>query len=317
MKYRTAIIGCGRIAGGYDTAIPTEWSFTHAGAYHLFPKTELVGICDRDAFALKRFCQKWGNVACYQNPEEMLMQAQPQIVSICTPTEVHLENFKLVCKHDVRALFCEKPLSYDFDEAKQMGELLQERVVAVNYFRRWNQTFQSLRERITQGNYGLPQKVVAYYSKGFIHNASHSIDLLLWFFGPALSAQVTKCFWQDSHDAGINFSLSFGGGFSADLFHLQHLDYNFMEVDLIFSKGRVVLAQRGQEMIEYNVVSEPYYGQFSILKETERQETDWRHCMQSAVENIVACIENGGRPLCSMDEAFRTQEVCAALREQL
>ena len=58
-KLRSAIIGCGRIAGGYDQMVPTEWSATHAGAYRLCPETELVAVADSDPETLKDFQEKW------------------------------------------------------------------------------------------------------------------------------------------------------------------------------------------------------------------------------------------------------------------
>ena len=198
-KSKAAIIGCGNIAGGFDRQVPNDWTFTHAGAYHLCSQTQLVGVYDVDKAASQRFRQKWGNVTCYDDLSEMLQNERPQIVSICSPTEKHFECFQAVCSHDVPALFCEKPLSYDLNEARLMSQLAGERLVAVNYFRRWNLTFQELKERIDLETYGAPLRVTAYYTKGYIHNASHIIDLLIWFFGPVIEIRLLRIWWKEAH----------------------------------------------------------------------------------------------------------------------
>jgi len=317
MKYRAAIIGCGNIAGGYDRQIPKEWAFTHAGAYHLCEQTDLVAVHDVDPAAMERFRQKWGPVACYRDIREMIAKEQPHIVSICSPTETHAKVFQTICEQDVPAIFCEKPLSYHLQDALKMPDIAVGRTVAVNYFRRWNVTFQNLKTKIDARQYGEPVKIVAYYTKGFVHNASHLIDQLIWFFGPVQKARVMKIWWKDPNDAGIDFELEFASSPTAHIFHMKGLEYNFFEADLFFSKGRVLLGQRGQEMIEFDSSLEPHYGQFFILKERNRRETDWKNCMKAAVDDLVACMGTKKKPKCSLQDAVGTLEVCTSLQSQI
>lgn len=317
MTYKAAIVGCGQIAGGFDIEIPTEWSFTHAGAFRLCPETKLVSVCDSDPGALERFKAKWGNVNAYTRLEDMLEKEHPHVVSLCTPTEDHPRSFRTLCLYDVPAIFCEKPLSYQLSECQEMVSLAKERVVAVNYFRRWNRTLEELKRKIAARTFGRLERIVAYYTKGYVHNAGHLIDLLLWFFGPIEEGRVSKVHWKNSDDAGLDFELQFPGESTAHFFHFQGLDYNFLEVDFIFSQGRVVLGQRGQEICDYRIVQEPHYKLFSILQEGTNRETDWKNCMQSAVEDIIGCLRRGGKPRCSLEEAISTAKVCDLLRTQI
>ena len=84
--YKCAIIGCGKIAGDYEKAIPTSWSFTHAGAYHLCPETNLIAVADTDPEVLKRFGEKWGVEKLYGDYREMIDNEEIDIVSLCLPT---------------------------------------------------------------------------------------------------------------------------------------------------------------------------------------------------------------------------------------
>lgn len=315
MKFRVAIIGCGNIAGGYDKAVPVEWTFTHAGAYRLCSETELVAVHDILPEAMTKFKEKWGPVNCYENLEELLERENPHIVSICCSTENHAAVFQAVCRYDVPALFCEKPLSYDLEEARRMIRFSGERIVGVNYFRRWNTTLQELKNRIDEGQFGELISIRAIYTKGFTHNASHIIDLILWFFGPVEGVKVMKC-QHSTPDEGISCQLELSKGGTAVLNHLDSPLYNCFEIDLFFRRGRVLLSQRGQEITEFDLTRDPHYEQFDILQPRETLKTAWKECMQWAVEDIVSCLKNGGEPKSSIKGALATLEVCHRVQEE-
>lgn len=320
MNYRVAIVGCGNIAGGYDRVVssgPGAWSFTHAGAYQLCTGTDLVAVCDIDSQAREAFGRKWGVKKSYGDVKEMIQKERPDIVSICTPTRSHHEVFKTLCHLDVPAIFCEKPLAYRYEEALAMQDLAGQRIVAVNYFRRYNETFEQLRGKIRDQFFGRELHATAYYSKGFIHNASHFINLLMWFFGEVDEAQVERVLWQGDEDAGIDFRLTFKSGLVADVINVQGAAYTIFDMDILFENGRVILGQRGQEIAESGTVEEPHYRQFKILGIASVKPTAWQTCMQQAVEDIVSCLKNGGRPRCGIPEGLATLSVCEQLKSQL
>ncbi len=58
-KYRTAIIGCGNIASLFDKELKKSMAFSHAGAYRLCPKTQLVAACDVNPQRLPGFAPPW------------------------------------------------------------------------------------------------------------------------------------------------------------------------------------------------------------------------------------------------------------------
>ena len=104
--FKTAIIGCGKIAGGYDRSVRTEWSLTHAGAYHLCLSTKLVAVADPDFDTLKAFQEKWHIDQGYTDYREMLENETIDILSLPLPTEYHFEAFKAAVEHDISAIFC-------------------------------------------------------------------------------------------------------------------------------------------------------------------------------------------------------------------
>src|SRR5262245_50029064 len=92
-KFRAALIGCGQI-GSQFTEDPLAASMgvsTHAQAYHCCPDTKLVAVCDVKLNKAKDCAARWQVPAAYDDPLQLLLQEQPQIVSICTPDATHYE----------------------------------------------------------------------------------------------------------------------------------------------------------------------------------------------------------------------------------
>ena len=310
MLHRAAIIGCGNIAGGYDREVPREWSLTHAGAYHLCPHTELVAVADPDPGKLKSFQKKWCVERGYADYKQLLKNESIDIISLCLPTEHHFAAFKASVKHDVQAIFCEKPLSYNIDEAQRIVEIAEGRVVSVNYFRRWNPTIAGVAKDIEEGKFGKTINVVVRYTKGLLTNGSHLIDLTRWFWGEPKNIGFIRTVQNDDLDPGIDFSLTFEGGLLVYFIHIPNVHYVFIDVDILTEKGRVVISQRGQRLTEYSAVQEPNYRLFNILENGRETETEWRKCMSRAVEEIVSCLKNGGEASCTLEDGYRAVEIC-------
>lgn len=86
----------------------------------------------------------------------MLKNEDLDIVSICTPINTHVQIIKDCIKHNVKAIFCEKTISYSLDDSSEIVELCKKNnvVLAVNHVRRWDDFNQKIKNIITQDNYG-------------------------------------------------------------------------------------------------------------------------------------------------------------------
>ncbi len=316
MVLKSAIIGCGNIAGGYDRKVPGIWSLSHAGAYHLCPDTELIASADVKPESLKKFGEKWGVTRLYENFREMLDNEEVDILSICLPTEKHYEIFKYACEKNVPAIFCEKPLSNDLSEAVEMANMSKGKIVSVNYFRRWNASIAQLRNEIRNGEYGNVIQVTARYTKGVFVNGSHLVDLILWFFGEPVDIRMIRNHNPASVDPGIDFVLNYKNDLTTYFLNIQDAEYVFVDIDITTEKGRIVLGQRGQHLVKYHITSEQYYRKFSILKQIEETETDWRNCPTRAVREIVNCLKTGDQTSCTPADGLRVIEICRKVVSQ-
>lgn len=310
---RTAIIGCGRIAGGYDRALPVSWSATHAGAYHLCPDTELVAVADPSPHTLAAFQEKWGVKSSYLDYREMLAKESIDILSLCLPTEYHFKAFQETDKYAIPAIFCEKPLAYDLEEARAIYDLGQERIVTVNYFRRWNPTIINLVNEIKLGCYGKCLNIVVRYPKGIFVNGSHFIDMMRWIFGEPETVRFLSIAQPDSIDPGIDFVMNFKNGPDVFFINLPGIDYVFAEVDILAQTARLVLAQRGQSLRIEKRKKEQHYQLFDIIEKEIEVETDWKNCLTRAVEEIAHATRHGGGTSCTLTDGLRVDEICFEL----
>ncbi|MGI9036149.1 MAG: Gfo/Idh/MocA family protein [Pyrinomonadaceae bacterium] len=97
---RVAIIGLG--AASRNIHLPAYKS--------LAGKVEIVGGCDTDGDARKTWREKFGIGEIFDDPLKMIETTAPDIVSICTPPALHVEQTLLALKHNAH-VFCEKPLA--------------------------------------------------------------------------------------------------------------------------------------------------------------------------------------------------------------
>jgi predicted dehydrogenase len=128
MTFRAAVIGCGRIGSGFaDDPLLAGDVYSHAEAYVRSPATQLVAVCDRDPAAAAECARRWGLSASFIEVKEILKEASPEIVSICTPDETHFEISRAALEApSVRAVLCEKPLAMSLAEGEELARLAHE-----------------------------------------------------------------------------------------------------------------------------------------------------------------------------------------------
>jgi len=106
---RIAIIGLGAVTHNI-----------HLPAYsRLGERVTVVAGCDIDAAARAWVGKKWHLPKVYDNSEEMIAKAKPDIVSICTPPALHYEQSLLALDYGCH-VFCEKPLAVSLSQADAM-----------------------------------------------------------------------------------------------------------------------------------------------------------------------------------------------------
>lgn len=187
--WRAAIIGCGKIAGGYDEQTSmVESCQTHARAFQAISGVQLVGVCDRDPARAQQFAMRWSAAQNFTDPRAMLEQTAPAIVSVCSPTETHADMLELCLScQGLRAVLCEKPVGFDPSRLSRLLPRFAHAgiLLAVNYSRAYApgiQRWRSLSENCSS--------VTVEYGKGIFNFGSHALQWVADWLGEITELRI-------------------------------------------------------------------------------------------------------------------------------
>ncbi|MBY0370342.1 Gfo/Idh/MocA family oxidoreductase, partial [bacterium] len=173
MKFRAAVIGCGRIGAGVG-ASAEKGEVSHLSAYHAHPAVTSLAFFDPSISAAQNAAQQTGGKA-YGGLRELLQAEKPEIVSVCGPDATHEAVVRqLLDCASVRGILAEKPLALTMAPARELAERARDKgiVLAVNYSRRFSGLFQELQKRLQSGEWGELQQATGFYTKGIFHNGT-------------------------------------------------------------------------------------------------------------------------------------------------
>ena len=105
--YRFALVGCGRIAKRHAELLGG-----------VVADANLVAVCDVDAKKARAFGKRYG-VDWYQSIDEMMSRAQPDVVSVLTPSGLHTEHVLQLAPYG-KHIVVEKPMALTLDDADAM-----------------------------------------------------------------------------------------------------------------------------------------------------------------------------------------------------
>jgi predicted dehydrogenase len=296
--------------------MPGVWS--HAAAYAACPDTELAAVCDQDAARLDRCGERWGVAARHCDFARMLDAERPEIVSICTPDATHYPLIRAALEHPaVRAVFAEKPLALNLQQADELAALAAARgvVLAVNYSRRYAPGFQRLKDIIVSGALGEIQAVSGFYTKGTLHNGSHWFDLANFLLGPVQCVTATDRLGEAGDDPTLDAMLEFESGAGGYLHGCKASAFALFEMDIVGTQGRARIVDSGFAIEVYQVEASPFGAGYRRLALRETIDGGLGSALPQAVADVARCLREGGNPRCSGHDARQALAVgFAALR---
>lgn len=309
--YRAAILGCGRIGCFFDDDPKRHGIWTHAGAYAVCPRTQLVALADVDPKAREMAGRRWGVTRLYADLESMLQSEKVDILSVCTPSNSHILAVRAAAARGVPAVWCEKPMTVSLDEADEIVALSRTRVVAVNHTRRWDRACEIAREWIAQGRAGKTLAVTAWYTYGVSNIGSHLFDILRYLFGEV------EWVWAAPEGSGeadptLSGVVGFSGGVRCHVVGCGR-EVLLFEIDVVGTDGRLRISENGCRVEAWTVGPSDRY---SGYREPGRSTVLWNgpdeKRMLTALEDIVACLDRGGDPRCSATDGRAAVETVAA-----
>ena len=171
-KYTAAIVGCGDIA------------HHHVNGYQL-AGVEIVAVVDPLEVARDQYCAEYGIKAGFASVEEMLQEAKPDLVSVCTWHLLHPAPTIAAARAGVKGVICEKPMSVGMGLADEMVTSCEQSgtKLVISHQRRFTPGWEKARELVQGGAIGQVLQVDSKVSAGLLNCGTHAIDGVRFILG--------------------------------------------------------------------------------------------------------------------------------------
>lgn len=179
-SYRVGIVGCGNIAE------------RHARGYLSVPGMDLVAGVEPDPNVRSTFQETFSIPQMYEDVEDMLSDADLDVVSICTWHLLHAPQTVLSAKHGAKAILCEKPMAVGLGDADRMISACDESgtKLAIAHQRRFYPGWTEARRLIGEGVIGQPILATGHVADGMLNTGSHIVDGIRYVLGDPAGSWV-------------------------------------------------------------------------------------------------------------------------------
>ena len=268
-RIKFAIAGCGNIGSRHVAVVDAE------------PDAEVVAICDLDEARCKELSELYDGLPYYTSFEEMIGAIDADVISICTPHDLHAPMTIQAVEKKFNVLV-EKPMAINVNDCQRMIDAAREnnRHLLVVKQNRHNVPVKLAKEVLDKGMLGkinmircdiLWNRYQGYYSDsdwrgrkdregGALYTqGSHFVDIIVWMFGEieeVLTRMETKNHTIEIEDCGSAI-LKFTNGAMGSL-NWTTCVYNKNyegSLTIVGEKGTIKIGGRYLNKIEYWDVS--------------------------------------------------------------
>jgi len=311
--YTVAVIGTGPdpenpSAEGY------AMGYRHAEAYRNDERCDLVACADivpenAEAFAAEFDLPSDG---IFEDYEEMLAEADPDIVSVCVPPAIH-EPVVVACARSGApvAIHCEKPMGHTFAAAKRQAQEAWRAGVQLTYNRqrRFGKVFTEAKRLLDEGEIGDLERIEIGWGD-FLDTGAHTVDLANMFndersaewiiagldyrsedirFG---AHQENQMFAQWQYENGVSGLVSTGEG-AGLVDATMRVRGSDGELVIDPDEGAMLELRAGGETEAIDVDGEDVHG-------TPADEGRFGSALQDrSVDEVVTCLEEDREPVIS------------------
>lgn len=143
-KWKAAVIGTGNVA-----------QKAHLPFYQNNDAVDLIAVCGRDFERTRFVAESFGIENVFTEVEEMLQTCKPDVVSVCSPNNLHYTHV-MHCLNAGCGVLCEKPPAVNYKQAKEMQAKAGEKglLLAYNFQQRYLWEVALIKERMAQNFFG-------------------------------------------------------------------------------------------------------------------------------------------------------------------
>jgi predicted dehydrogenase len=315
-NFTVSLIGCGNVGYLWDKDVKDSGALTHFKAVNDDHNFKIKAITEPNENIRSHIQANHPKIQIYKSHAQMFRNILSDLVIISVPDDEHEKVLSATIKSNPMAIFIEKPLVKDISKTSYYVNLLKrEKILTqVNYFRRFLQEYQDIKERLENNFFGRVLSVTIRYSRGLLHNGSHYLDLLAWFFGTP--NEINKIDTFDSlnpSDPTIAFLLRFDNAMHVYLIGMDDSsDCVINEIDIIGEKSRVHIDTFGN-IIYYEKNCLPNYRGFSSYIKRLTGKVDYREAIPNALANIAAALQQKEVLLSPADNSIQLSNVLKSM----
>jgi hypothetical protein len=303
------IVGCGRIAGGFNDRDQSRIQ-THVAAYQRLG-VPVAGCVDASAEVARAFARRWSIPHWGTELGQVLEQARPAVVSLCTPPAPRPELVDAVLRAaPVASLFIEKPLADTGEGARRILDRLKAAGVGavVDYFRAFDPAYHRIEEQVRARAWGRLQCGTAHFYGEFESNLPHWIERCLATFG-----RPDRVYRLDGSALDAGFALSFAGR-PIRFLPCGDLGYAPFELDLMFDRARLRIIDSEERSELYESRPHPHIPGYSRLERVADDSLNPSHeALLEAARAAVAIATARSGDTSSVRRAVDVAEVLDAL----
>jgi predicted dehydrogenase len=315
-------------------------SETHARAARAIPDVEIAAVFGTNAEKVSRLCREFGGTP-YSDFEKFLAHRPMELVAIGSPSGLHAEQGIAAARRGLHVL-SEKPLDITVERADALiAEASRANVKLGVFFQdRCKPDILSVKNAMDSGALGRPILADArvkwyrppeYYAKSrwrgtwtldgggaLINQAVHTLDLMLWIFGEAISVQAmskTSLHAIEAEDT-LTALLEFANGAlgvlqattSAFPGYPRRLEFTGSEGTVIIEQDRLLAA----DLRNPSACSLPSSKADSNASSSSPVVSDSRG-HQAVLEDFLTSIRTNAEPRCSGLEGRRSLALVQAI----
>lgn len=317
-KYGCALWGCGWVASG------------HIAAYLKNSDCEFIGLGSRSQTSVMAKIREFGlfDTTVYNSFEELLNDDRVDIVSICTPNDLHAHEAMLAARSG-KQIFLEKPVAVNSEELEKLVQTLDEYNTrsVVGLLMRFDPVNQMKRRLIAEGELGdiLLCNVDYWFGRerrgwmregsrsggAFILGGCHSVDIARYILNSDITAVRGDALchgdWYDYppvETAQVRFANGARGVFSCSLTGRVPFTAN---VHIVGEKGTMLNDRYALERFAEQS------GYFSF--ETRRKQSGdiYDHPFPALVDHFIKCLQEGKDSEHNVRSCINSHKACFAI----
>lgn len=296
----------GGIGYFYDEKLSSKFCYSHYKAFKKSNYFKIIASVEKNNNT-RKYLRKKTNLEIYKSIKFVPKKYKIDIVVISTPTEKHLDEVKNSIKYlKPKLILCEKPLSNNITDAKKIVTLCKKNRIKLftNYIRVSDPGVIKLKKIIKNLKI---KKITSWYTKNFIHNGSHVINLLQFWFGKIL--KINKISKKNSVNTNHDYKIKFSNQ-DAYIFQGFANDFEYFSIEMIGTFGRIRYDYGGELItINYKKKDKILKNNFVLTKNNITLKNNFDKNQENVVLQLKNYLKGEKYFLCDGYDALKTNEI--------